>query len=181
MPKKSVIDMLTSIEASSTSTIVVHTLPPIMHDHAGPQPTSRIMLAGDLVAEIGGVVQDNIAVTLAEPASPVTLEMDRQQLIGWLEQAGRMASDEDGSGILIGYDPLRPERRAEVSPTRNDIMVTSVGALVWDGNAAHDVLFEWKDVAALSANRDEESAMILLADGRSVFLHADVDWDNRLS
>ena len=180
MRQNNVIDMLSSIEAAADSTIVVHTLPPIIYDHAGDQPTSRIMRAGDLVAEFGDVVLDNVAVTLAEAASPVTQHLDRQQLTGWLEQAGVMSAAEGGSGILIGYDPLRPDRKVKVSYAYSDIIVTAGGGIVHNGTTS-DVLFAWEDVAAVSANRDEESAMILLADGRSIFLHADVDWDNRLS
>lgn len=170
-------DMLAAIEATADSMIVAHVLPPIMHETAGPPPTSRIMTARDLVAETGGRVGSDLLITLAEAASPLTIELDRQQLTGWLAQAGDMAADEEGEGLLMGYDPLRPDRRIAAS----DVTVTDDAVLVRGDAGATETLFAWSDVAALSANRDADSAMVLLADGRSVFLHADVDWDNRLS
>lgn len=170
-------DMLSNIEATNDSMIVMHVLPPIMHGHAGNKPTSRIMTARDLTAEDGGDVSNIIAITLAQPISPVTLHFAREQFRGWLEQADRMALDESGHGIRIGYDPLRPDRHAAFS----DIGMTDECVFLWDRPRGDGPLFEWSDVAAMTANRDEESAMILLVDGRSVFLHADVDWDNRLS
>ena len=118
-----------------------------------------------------------MVVTATTPIDGVEARLSVEQLEGWVRQAGAMGAAEGGSAILVGYDPLRPESRIDAG----DLGITDAAVFDWLREAGIPPLFTWDEVAAISANRGSPTASIYLVDGRAVFLHADVDWRNRLS
>jgi hypothetical protein len=137
--------------------------------------TSETMTVDAIPAD--ALASGSIAIVPTKPLSGVQLGLDREQFEGWIEQAHADAREEGGHGLLLGYDPLRPERTID----EGQLGLSDDCVFLWDRPRGAGPMFEWSEVAMVSANRGSPTASVFLVDGRSVFLHAAIDWFNRLS
>ena len=157
--------------------VIVHLLEqPMVQAQVAAKAVSTITTAAGVEAsgvdlpEFEDVV--DVVLTSTRPVSAFEAHLERQQLAGWLVEAKAASDEVEAAGLLLGYDPLNPERTFQPA----DVSVTD--ELVSLGGAP---LFRWDEVARASACRGSHTASYVLVDGRSVFLHADIDWFNALS
>lgn len=167
-------NILSALEVGPGDKVALHELPPIIVGAAPAIPTVCIVDVAEIEPDLD-VGDYNIV-----PLRPITgyqLELERQQFAGWLENAIENARSEGGDGLLLGYDSLNPEQRLHAG----NLDMTDQCVFLWDRPRGAGPMFEWEEIASLSACRGSDTACIYLADGRAIYLHADVDWHNRLS
>lgn len=166
---------LANFDIAAGDTVTVHTFETVEIRGATAACTSETMTVEAIDAD--ALARGDIAIAPTKPLSGVQLALDREQFEGWIEQAHADARSEGGHGLLLGYDPLRPER----SIAEGALGVSDACVFLWDRPRGAGPLFEWSEVAMVSANRGSPTAAVFLVDGRSVFLQAGIDWYNRLS
>lgn len=170
-------DALAAIEVLPGEQVVVHTLPEIVPGWSKGTITFEIVPTSILTDEMFADDTLRQVITPTTPITGIEAQLNKEQFEGWMADAQAQALTEDGDGFLLGYDPLNPDKRLAAS----ELGMTDECVFDWGRDRGVPPMFEWSEVAAFSANRGSPTAEIYLVDGRSVFIHADVDWYNRLS
>jgi len=114
-----------------------------------------------------------VDVVVSAPTPVEEAQADRERLGAAIACLRRRASEEGGDGFVLGRDPADP--RMHVRSAELALGVDHV--FIWDRWIGEAPSVEWRDVASVSTS--DLSIEIRLVDGRSLFLHADVDWKNR--
>jgi hypothetical protein len=153
---------------------VIHMREPVCFTDAPAKITSTVVAGDEVLERVSNAIADHMEITITpiRPISDLQAGLERDRLTAWIAQADASAKEEGGSGILLGHDQLAPERRIAA-----DAFDVAQDEVVADGSQ----LFRWADVGSFTTSEGGLTATAWLIDGRTVFLHADVDWHNLLS
>ncbi len=102
-------------------------------------------------------------------------DADRRRLAEAVARLRRQADEQGGDGFLLGHDPRNPRMHVR----SNELALGVDSVFVWDRSIGEAPGVEWRDVASISTS--DFSIEMLLVDGRTIFLHADIDWSQRPS
>lgn len=171
MLSETVRQKLIEAEAGYDDAVVVHVLEqPMVQAATAATITATVTTVEDM--DLSRVDEDDLVITSTRPISLFEAGLEREQLAGWLIESKAVSDSVKAEGLLLGYDPLNPERTFQPG----DVAIDETGV-----SLSGEPLFGWNEVARASACRGSHTASYFLVDGRSVHLHADIDWFNALS